>query len=192
MKKILVQGLLTFAAAAMLCSCSSMKSKHYVGTIKDIDKGAMKKDSVWQFADTVFYVRSLGGGKFVISAVKWDDKAKLHRLDSKQAVVSELGKALFLNVRESDGYYSIFRIATGSDATIITYNVRPEKLREDIKKGALKALEKDNVFILEVSKDVQDQYIRDNMSSLFNYDNVGLIKPLTDLKLKSKKSKSAP
>ncbi|MEA3346863.1 MAG: hypothetical protein U9Q21_02100 [Candidatus Auribacterota bacterium] len=168
-----------------LTSCASLKSKHYVGIKEPIEKEDLEEESIWQFEDKVFYVRALDPATAIASSLKWDDSKKEYKIITTQVVLTKLDEHLFLNLKgEKEDLYTILRLTGSMDGTMIIFTVDDEEIEKHIKEGKVKAIKKGDNFILELTKEELDSYVRENLNNLFDYDIAGIIKPLKGFKEK--------
>jgi hypothetical protein len=132
-----------------------MKSKYYVGQKEPIDGKDIEKDSIWQVMDNVFYLRVIDPETLKASTLEWNASRNRYETKTFEVVLTKLDEHFFLN------------------------------LKKDMKEGKLKALKKGKYdFILQLTKEELDNYVRQNMNELFDYDSPGIIKPLKGFKAK--------
>ena len=159
-------------------SCNSLRSQNYVGEKANITQYNISKDSMWLFDDTVFHVRLVGTNLLVASSVVWDEKNKKHDISTKELIISELKGYTFLNLKDGQ-YYTILRlIPTGEDSLVLA-TVDAGKIDKDIAEGKIKATKEQREFTFKGSKKELDDYVSDNIDSLFDYDALGALRLLS-------------
>ena len=168
-----------FILAAGLSSCTSLKSKYYPGTIVEPEKGDIGKTLICNFNEQVFLVKTLSKEEIFMGHLEWDEKKHEFKAVNNKVVVSKLKEnALFFNIQGDDGLYTILKCSPGfNKKSLVLYSVKKEKIQQDIKDGKIKATaNKDqSEFILEVTKEEFDKYILENMDTLFDYNNPGVV-----------------
>lgn len=178
MKRLLLP-LLSFVLAAWLCSCTSLKSKYYPGTVVESEKGNIGKTLICNFNEQIFLVNTQSKDEIVMGHLEWDEKKHEFKAVNNKVVVSKLKEnTLFFNILGDDGLYTILKFAPGFNKNAaVLYSVKKEKIQQDIKDGKIKAASnKDqSEFVMELTKDELDKYILENMDTLFDYNNPGVV-----------------
>lgn len=168
-----------------------MKSEHYVGEKVPIQED-FAEESIWQFEDTVFYVRTLGSGEsatIIASSLLWNKSEKKYDIKTAQVVMTKLetgdaDESYFLNLKdEKDGLYTILHLVPSTnERDMVFFTVDTGKIREHIQKGKVKAVEQKDAFILNCSKEELDNYIRKNLTGIFDFSGAGILKSLKGFK----------
>jgi hypothetical protein len=184
-RRYLLNGIFILAGG-LLASCTTLKSEHYVGTKETIPVQEIKKETIWQYEDAVYYVRVLDSLNAIASTLEWDENNKRYQVQTFEVVVTSLGDDKFLNIKGEDRLYTILRMAGAMDGTIVFFTVNEEQINEDIRRGIVKATKKNSEFILEMRKAELDQYIAKNIDHLFNVRSPGIIKPLVEIERENK------
>ena len=171
--------LIAFAIISLFAvSCTSLKCKNYVGTKESIEESDLNTESIWQFNDTIFFVRVVDQS-VTVSGLEWDDSKKEYQVRKSNVILSKLDEHHFLNfMDDKDNLYTILRASSLTDNTIAVFTVNKEIIQRHIKEGKLKATKKEDSFILDLTKEELDNYIRNNLNDLFDYDAGGLLKQL--------------
>jgi hypothetical protein len=173
----MIKRILSLACAAVIClsalSCTSMKSRHFVGQKKVLAENELSQESVWQMDKEVFIVRRLDDGRLIVSSMDWDKKTQAYAVVSYPLVVSELGKYTFLNIKDGDLYTILRLVGTEGDAVVLL-TVDKDKLETDIEAGRIDAYKDDHDFIFSGSKAALDRYIQTNIDTLFSLEAVGV------------------
>ncbi|MCK5543209.1 MAG: hypothetical protein KAI40_11010 [Desulfobacterales bacterium] len=187
MIKIIVKLFCCTMISLFLVSCSSLKSEHYVGQKLPIHE-ELEEESIWQFEDKVFYVRVVSPANSPIitaSSLQWNKLKNKYEIKTSQVTVTELkiddaDDSLFLNLKEEkEGLYTILRlIPSSSDKDMVIFTVDKGTIKKHIKEGKVKAVKKGDAFILKLTKEELDSYIRENLNEIFDYGGAGIIKPL--------------
>ena len=149
-------------------SCSSLKSPYYVGEKQPIKDKELSTESVWQAGDAVYFVRMIDTNTVIASTVEWDKATQKHTLSTGQLVLSKLGDTFFLNVKNDD-LYTILRMIPSADNSWILLTIDSGKVEADIAEGKIKAHKDGNSSIItDCSKEELDQYVKDNLQTLFD------------------------
>ena len=156
--------------SAVLTSCSSLKSQYYVGEKMPISEEELSKESVWKFGDDVFHVQQVDTNTLIASTIEWDKENQKHTVSTRQLVLSELGDVIFLNIKE-DNLYTILRLVGGDDGSLVLLTVDSDKVEKDIAEGNIKAEKIDHDIITNCSKKELDQYVLENIQTLFSLDS---------------------
>lgn len=174
-----------------IVSCSSMKSEHFVGEKIPIQE-ELEEESIWQFEDKVFYVRTLGSGEsatITASSMQWNKSKKKYEIETSQVVMTELDMggaddAYFLNLKDTkNGLYTILHlIGASNNRDMIFFTVDSETMKKHIQDGKVKAVDTKDGFILKLTKKELDNYIKENLSNVFNFGSAGVIKPIKGYK----------
>jgi len=168
-----------------ISSCSQMRSKYYVGEKEKIPTGEVKKETIWQYEDDVYYVRVLDSLNVLASSLEWNGSVKEYRVKNYDVVFSKLKGYSFLNIKlGEDGLYTIFRMVMSEDGIIAFFIVNEERLKKDMEQGIIKATEKDSEFVMELNKNDLDNYVSENINELFKIKTPGIIKPLFSIEKK--------
>ncbi|MCP3898755.1 MAG: hypothetical protein GY707_03365 [Desulfobacteraceae bacterium] len=179
--------------SGILMSCSSLKSEHYVGEKLPIHE-LLQKESIWQFKDTVFYVRTGGDShEFVTTAtaLQWNELKNKYDIKTSKIVLTKLPNkdvdvddSRFLNLKnDKDDLYTILRlIPANNDKDLIIFTVNDNVIEKHIKEGKVKAVEKSKDFILKLTKEELDNYIKENLNEIFDYSAAGIIQPIKGFK----------
>jgi hypothetical protein len=162
-----------------------MKSKYYVGQKEPIDGKDIEKDSIWQVMDNVFYLRVIDPETLKASTLEWNASRNRYETKTFEVVLTKLDEHFFLNLKkENEELYIILRMSASPQGMAL-FTVKDKKIEKDMKEGKLKALKKGKYdFILQLTKEELDNYVRQNMNELFDYDSPGIIKPLKGFKAK--------
>ncbi|MDA3798393.1 MAG: hypothetical protein PF692_04855 [Kiritimatiellae bacterium] len=182
-RNVLISSIITLLALVSV-SCTSFKSKNYVGKRQFISESELTKDSIWQVGDNVFCVRIVDTNTLAASSMKWDEKSKQHALSKYELVLSTLGEYAFLNVKDGE-QYTILRLIGASGDSFVLMTVDPEKVEADIAAGRIKAHKDNSDFIADCSKEELDKYVLDNIKTLFSVDGVTVVKLISG-QIKSK------
>lgn len=175
----MIKPFLSFVSLLVACflsvSCSSLKSPYYVGEQQPIEDKDLNTDSVWQLGDAVYFVRVVDSNTVVASYVEWDKETQKHTLSTCQLVLSKLGDTLFLNAKD-DGLYTILRMIPSIDGSMVLLTVDSDKVEADIAEGKIKAHKDGSDIITDCSKEELDQYVKDNLQTLFDLDSSSVAK----------------
>ena len=172
-----------------LSSCSELRSPHYVGTIKSMDKGDIGCSSIWKMADEVYYVRCLNSTSCVAATLEWNKNMGEFTVNSFPIIISELDDHLFLNVNNGD-YYTILRLACAFDDAIVLFTIDKDKMAQDVADGEIKAhVDGDHIY-MDCSKHEQDEYISRHMNSMFPMDQGRVVQLISEEKENKKKANS--
>lgn len=167
----MIKPLLSLVSLLAICllsaSCSSLKSSYYVGEQQPISNIDLTTNSVWQIEDVVYFVRVIDPNTVVTSSVKWDQDALKHTLSTYPLVLSKLGDTLFLNVKRDD-LYTILRMIPSVDDSFVLLTIDSDKMEADIAAGKIKARKEGSDIITDCSKEELDQYVKDNLATLFD------------------------
>jgi hypothetical protein len=171
--------LIAFAIVSLFAvSCTSLKCKNYVGTKEPIKESDLNTESIWQFNDTIFFVRVVDQ-MGTVSGLEWDESKKEYQVRKSNFILSKLDEHYFLNFMDGkDDLYTILRVSSLTDDTIAIFTVDKEKIERHIKEGKVKATKKEDSFILDLTKEELDNYMRNNLNDIFNYDAGGLLKQI--------------
>jgi hypothetical protein len=173
----MIKRILSLTFAALLCisalSCTSMKSRHFVGQKKILAENELSQESVWKMGKDVFLVRRLDDSKLIVSSMGWDKKTQAYSVASYPLVVSELGEYTFLNIKDGD-LYTILRLVGAEGDAVVLLTVDKDKLETDIETGQIEAYKDDHAFIFSGSKAALDRYIQTNIDTLFSLEAVGI------------------
>jgi len=166
--------------AGLVCaSCSVLKSPHYAGQQEAISEKDLAGETVWMQGDDVYFIKRVDSNTVVAATMDWNEQAGGFQIRSFPVIVSTLGDHMFLNVKDEE-YYSIFRVAgTDDDETILLFTVDPDKMKQAIANGAIKAREEGGDIVMECTKEEQDAYIRDNINSMFEMGSGSLVRKLS-------------
>jgi hypothetical protein len=166
-----------------MASCASLKSKHYVGEKESGAEKDLKKETIWQFQEKVYYVRAIDPQTLIASTLEWNDEKKKYEVKTSQIVISKLNENLFLNLKpEKEDLYTILRLSPSTDKIMAIFTVDSDIIQKHMKEGRVKAVKKGDDFILELSKEQLDKYVQENINDLFNYKNAGIIKAIKGFK----------
>lgn len=179
--------------AVMACSsCSVLKSAHYAGEMETVSEEDLARESIWMCNDAVYYVHRSGSNTFVAATLEWNEQENAYAVESFPLFLSTLGDHLFLNIKGEDGLYTIFRAApagcSDSAMALVLFSVDKDEMRKAIAAGTIKGHMDGNDVALDCSKAEQDEYIRNNIRTMFGMD------PMLSAKLileKDKKDKKA-
>jgi hypothetical protein len=171
----MIKPFLSLVSLLALCflssSCSSLKSPYYIGEKQPME--GLSTDSVWQTGNAVSFVRVVDSNTVVASWVKWDKNSQKHTLSTSPLVLSKLGDTLFLNVKEDD-LYTILRIIPAPDGSMVLLTVDSDKVKADIAAKKIKAHTENSDIITDCSKEELDQYVKDNLPTLFDLNSSGV------------------
>jgi hypothetical protein len=151
----------------------------------------LEEESLWQFEEKVFYVRTLGSGdstNITASTMVWNKSKNIYEIKTSQVAMTRLGmgdsEGFFLNLKEEkDGLYKIFRlIPSTNEKDMIIFTVDTGIIKKHIKEGKVKAVKGKDGYILELTKEELDNYIRENLNEIFDFGGAGIIKSLNGFK----------
>jgi hypothetical protein len=171
-------GLLIIGAACI--SCSTLKSPHYVGEQEPMSEKDLAEITVWENGDDVFFVKRVDSNILVAATLEWDSKINDFSVRSFPVIVSKLGDHMFLNVREDD-LYSIFRVAGACDddePIFALFTIDPDKMKQDMADGKIKARKEKDDVIMECAKEEQDAYILENIDTMFHMDGASIVRQI--------------
>jgi hypothetical protein len=168
-----------------------MKSEHYVGKKIPIQE-ELEEESIWQFEDKVFYVRTIGSedsATITASALQWNKSKKKYEVEIFQVALTQLeinnsDDALFLNLKDDkDGLYKIFRLSPSTnEKDMVIFTIDTGVIKKHIKEGKVKAVKEEDGFLLKLTKEELDDYVRNNVNEIFNFGSAGVIKSLKGFK----------
>ena len=170
-------------------SCNTLKSRHYVGeriSNEELLK-TFHEDSTWEFHESAIHVK-IAKDEIFASSVKWNPQKKLHEVETKTVIFSNIEDANFINIKDGE-LYNILQIGFASKNEFILYRVDEKKIKKDMKNKVIKGVSKgsflkEDNYILDVTKNELDEYIRKNVSTLFCRDMVGILRCLKQEKKK--------
>ncbi len=182
MLKPLVRFICCILISVSLVSCSSLKSEHYVGELFTAANEKVKDTSVWEFDDKIFFVNVVDPSTLIASTMEWNETKKEHEIIKSKIVLTELEDpdAYFLNFKEgSEGLHTIvLLLPTKNERDYLVYTVNEDTIEKHIKEGKVKAVKKGNDYILKLSKNELDKYVRENFHTLFSLGGAGIIKAM--------------
>ena len=191
MFKIIMKLFCFTMISLFLVSCSSMKSEHYVGKKIPIQE-ELEEESIWQFEDKVFYVRTIGSedsATITASALQWNKSKKKYEVEIFQVALTQLeinnsDDALFLNLKDDkDGLYKIFRLSPSTnEKDMVIFTIDTEVIKKHIQEGKVKAVKEEDGFLLKLTKEELDDYVRNNVNEIFDFGSAGVIKSLKGFK----------
>jgi hypothetical protein len=165
-----------------LVSCSSLKSEHYVGELLPAADEEIVDASLWEFDNQVFFVNVIDSSTLAASTLRRNKEKKEHEIIKSKIILTELEKpgAYFLNMKESteDLYTILLLVPTKSEKAYLVYTVDNDIIKKHIKEGKVKAVQKGNDYILQLSKEELDKYIGENIETIFTLGNAGIVKAL--------------
>ncbi len=191
MSKLIMKLFCCTMVSLFLVSCSSLKSEHYVGEKEKSIHGELQEESIWRFEDKVFYVRAKGTGDsatITVSSLVWSVTKQKYEVKTAQVVITSLesankdkDKSLFLNIKDTkDGLYKIFcLVPSTNNKDMVIFTIDSLAIEKHIKEGKVKAIEKKNDFILQLTKKELDNYIKENLNDIFEYGGAGILKSLS-------------
>lgn len=167
-----------------LMSCgTTLKSNHYVGIQEPVDEKELNKETIWTFQDEIFYVRAVDPNKIMASSLSWDSSENEYKVVTFQVVLTSLDKYTFLNLKdENSASYSIYRVIPSTDGALVVFTADKGNMKRHADEGKIKAIERDNSFIIESTKEDLDDYVLNNVNEIFDYSRAHIIKPLKGLK----------
>jgi len=166
-----------------IVSCASLKSKHYVGKKELGAEKDLKKETIWQFQEKVYYVRAVDPETLIASTLEWNDEKKKYEVKTSQIVISKLNENLFLNFKpEKEELYTILRFSPSTEQIMAVFTVDGDIISKHIEEGKVKAVKKGDDFILELTKEELDKYVKENLNELFDYKHSGIIKAIKGFK----------
>jgi len=175
----MIKSFLSLVSLLAICflsaSCASLKSPYFVGEQQPIEDKDLNTDSVWQIADTKYFVRVVDSNTVVASSVEWDKDSQKHTLSTSPLVLTKLGDTLFLNVKK-DGLYTILRMIPSADGSMVLLTIDSDKIKSEIAEGKIKAHKDGSDIITDCSKEELDQYVKDNLPTLFDLNNSSVAK----------------
>jgi hypothetical protein len=182
MFKICLKFVCCIMISVFLVSCSSLKSEHYVGELSPAADEKVKDTSVWEFDDTIFFVNIVDSSTLIASTMKWNKAKKEHEIIKSKVILTELKgpNAYFLNFKEgSEDLYTILLLApTKNEKDYLVYTVNEDTIKKHINEGKVKAIKKGGDYILKLSKEELDKYVRENFYTLFSLGGAGIIKAM--------------
>ena len=183
---------ITFLISAMmlgllLSSCSNLKSEYYPGEAMTVSEEDQGEETIWMHGGSVYHVKQVGSNSYVIATVGWEEKAGEYKVKSCPIVPSQLGDHMFISIKDTD-LYTIFRVGGADDHGAVLYSVDKEKMKQAIADGKAKARMEDDNIILEGSKEEQDEYIKNNIDSIFSTDSAHIVTLLHEEKKDQKKA----
>jgi len=191
MFKLIIKFFCTAIISLSLSSCSTMKSEHYVGEKIPVQED-FAEESIWQFEDTVFYVRTLGSGEsatITASSLLWNKSEKKYKVKTAQVIITKLetgdtDESYFLNLKdEKEGLYTILHLVPSTnERDMVFFTIDTGTMRDHITEGKIKAVEQKDAFILKCSKEELDNYIRENLTEIFDFGGAGILKSLKGFK----------
>jgi hypothetical protein len=183
------------AMTIMLTACSSLKSPYFPGEKVVLTNGFLAVESDWTMYDEgVYHVRCTESNTLVIAAEEWDKGKGDFKIESSEAVLSELDDQKFLSMMIEDEreeeLYTIFRAVIpatkeGHPETLILFSMDEGKIKADAKAGKIAAHATNCGYgpcdiVLEGSKAEQDAYFRNNPNSLFVLDSAVILKRVAE------------
>lgn len=185
--KVRITSLYLLAGAVFLASCSELRSQYYVGELVPIEEAELGEESIWQLGCEVYYVRCIDTNHGVAATLEWDNGKDEYTVISYPLIISELGDHVFLNVKKDD-YYTILRVAGSCGNSAMLFTVDEEVMKKAIADGSVKAHASNGHIILDGTKEEQDEYIANNIHTVFAMD-CGRIARLLSEKEESKEKK---
>ena len=184
MYRNMLKAIVCVLISLFLTSCgTSLKSTHYVGVKEPVDEKELNQETLWTFEDNVFHVRAVDPNRIIASSLRWDEAEKEYKVETFPIVLTSLDKYTFLNLPgKAAELYTIYRVIPSTDGSVILFTADKENMTKHIKEGKIKAIEKDNSFILEMTKEDLDKYVLDNLNEVFDYSSAHIIKPLKGIK----------
>lgn len=170
-----------------LVSCSSLKSKHLVGQKAFVVDETTEETSLWEFEDNIFHVNAVDSSTLMASTLKWNKTKKIHEAIKREIVLTELRgskekpvEAFFLNLRKpGEKLYTILLLGmTSNEKDWLIFTINDDVIKEHIKTGKTKAVRDGDDFILGLSKKDLDNYIAENLETIFSSGAAGVIKKL--------------
>ncbi|MCP3899988.1 MAG: hypothetical protein GY707_09780, partial [Desulfobacteraceae bacterium] len=132
------------------------------------------------FDDKIFFVNVVDSSTLIASTMKWNETKKEHEVIKSEIVLTELEgpDAYFLNFKE-EGLYTIVLLApTKNERDYLVYTINEDAIKKHIKEEKVKAVRKGNDYILKLSKEDLDKYVRENFYTLFSLGGAGIIKAM--------------
>jgi hypothetical protein len=167
--------------AIILSSCSGLESKYYPGTEIAISEADLSDESIWRYMDDVYYVMRTASDTYTAATLKWDEKKGDYTTLSFQLVPSQLGKYAFLNIKGGGETYTIFHAAYDGGDSVVLFRANREKMEQDIADGIVNAhTNEHHTIIMDGSKEEQDEYILNNIQSMFNMDSPIFVKLISE------------
>ena len=180
---------------AVLTSCSVLKSEYYAGEIETVSEEDLSDESIWMCNDAAYYVRRTGSNTFTAATLNWNEKENEYETESFALFLSKLDDNLFLNIEGEDGLYTIFRTALAgcseSSMSLVLFSVDKEAMKKAIDAGAIKGHMDGNDIALDCSKAEQDEYISNNIRTMFGMDPMLSARMLLQKKENRKKASPA-
>lgn len=172
-----------------LSSCSVLKSAYYAGKIEPVSEEVLAEESIWLCNNEAYYLRRDESNSFIAATLEWDTKGGTYVVKSFPVVWTSLDDHTFLNIKEG-ALYTILRAAVlGNDTSsegLALFTVDKNRMQQAIESGSVKARIDGHHVILEGSKQEQDEYIKNNLRSVFSMD------PTTTARLLLEKKKQPP
>ena len=168
--KAITTSIIIAGFVSLLSSCSSLKSPYYIGEKVEFSENEIGNETVWRLEEDVYHVKIVSSNEVVVSTVNWVDRNKKFTTENHELVISELDDRLFINLKEDD-LYRVLRI-TPAGQSIVFYMVDGDQLKKHIPSGKVEFTEKGDVYTLKGSKEEIDQFIRENITTIFNPDHV--------------------
>ena len=173
----------------LMFSCAAIKSVHYVGKKESVFNGYSKEISIWKYEKQVIYVKPIDDYIAITSTLEWDQSKKLFSASNAQILITNIGDHKFLNIKE-DSLFTILKLAPSSDGQLVLFTINEEKIKKDIEESRIKIKDRKNFdYNLDLSKEELDNYISENINSLFDYTISGVVSPIIGLQKKDAKKK---
>lgn len=169
MKSKIIRSLWALVLCTGLISCSTLHSPYYVGEISDISEEDLAEESIWVMDEDTYTIRRTGSNSFVAATMEWNSNTKEYNAHTSPILLTELDDHLFLNIQDDDGYL-IIRAVCSLDESLVLFTIDKDKIEQDIKSKKLKAREDGDHIFMECSKEEQDEYIRNNIETMFSYE----------------------
>ena len=180
---------------AVLTSCSVLKSEYYAGEIETVSEEDLSDESIWMCNDAAYYVRRTGSNTFTAATLNWNEEENEYKAESFALFLSKLDDNLFLNIEGEDGLYTIFRTALAgcseSSMSLVLFSVDKEAMKKAIDAGSIEGHMDGNDVVLNCSKAEQDEYIRNNIRTMFGMDPMLSARMLLQKKENRKKASPA-
>ncbi len=165
-----------------LSSCRGLKSKHYVGEKLVISEEDLGHESIWMYEDEAYYVRRSESNTFIVATLQWNEEKGDYIAKSGILVPSKLGAHEFLNIKDNN-LYTIFQAISDKKDSVVLLGVDRDKVVRDITDGIVCAhTNKYREIIMDGSKQEQDEYILNNIHTLFSMDYASFAKKLSEKK----------
>lgn len=165
----------------LMFSCAAIKSVHYVGEKESIFNGSSKKISIWTYEKQVIYLKPIDDYTAIASTLEWDKSKMLFSASNAHILITTLGDHKFLNIKE-DSLYTILKLVPSSDGHFVLFTINEDSIKKDIEESRIKIKDRKNFdYNLDLSKEELDNYISENINSLFDYTVAGVIIPIIGL-----------